>query len=222
MALLLAGLSTTQLHAASCALAPKTVKIVRGKKQVSIVLPAKGSFVEESHYLTTLDKLPKIYPRSMKVQPVGEHAVQCNEGIEEHLKRSLELYRRYKPKATYDSLYSEWWQKVWTPREGGQCGQGSIGDLQLELLTPETELWLLTMMWAPGEKPAHGSRFLLSYKGRHVVAIAGFETGPHVRRFLGGVTPEIQDWLRIVNATKNISIGYLADQTLEPGPIDCQ
>jgi hypothetical protein len=158
----------------------------------------------------------------MKKQPNGEHAVQCDEGISAHLDRSIALYRRYKPEATVADVYPEWWQQVWTPQEGGHCGQGSIGDAQLKMLTPEMELWLLTMNWADDAQPEPGTRFLLSYKGKHVVLIAGFEAGPKQRKFLGGVTPEVHNYLGVINETKGLSLGYLQDQSLVPGPIDCK
>lgn len=204
-----------------CAFAPMTVELEYGKRRIKVELPAKGSLVEESHYVTTEDDLPEIYPRPMTVQPKGERAVQCDEGIDAHIKRSFELYRKFKPDAKFEAVYYHWWEKAWTPQEGGECGQGSIGDLQLELLTPEMELWLLTMMWTEETRPPPGSRFLVSHRGKHIVAVAGFETGPDVRKFLGGVTPEIHDWLGTMNSTRNMRVAYLADQTLDPGPIDC-
>ena len=205
----------------TCALAPYTVKLQRGKKIVAVALPAKGSLVEESHYMTTHDKLPDVWPGAMAKQPKGEHAVQCDEGIVAHLERSIALYRRFKPEATIADVYPEWWQQVWTPQEGGYCGQGSIGEVQLKTLTPEMELWLLTMNWAPDTKPDPGTRFLLGYKGKHVILAAGFETGPRQRKFLGGVTPEVHNYLGVMNETKGLSLGYLQDQTLAPGPVEC-
>lgn len=207
----------------ACTLTPITVELQFDGERVTASLPTTGSVVEEAHYVTTLDKLPDgaSYPRPMAVQPKDASDVQCNEGIEDHLLRSLEIYRGFQPDVTMDDLYSKWWHKVWTPQESAQCGQGSIGDEQLETLTPQEEMWLYTMNWAPGNRPPPGTRFLLSWNGRHVVAVAGYETGPEVPFFLGGASPEVHHWLGTDNHTTEISVGLLTDQSLEPGPIQC-
>jgi hypothetical protein len=57
------------------------------------------------------------------------------------------------------------------------------------------ERWMMNMMWAPGIRPAHGTKFLLSALGRNVVVVAGHETGPAGEQFLGGVTCEVHRWL---------------------------
>src|SRR5690606_32322333 len=70
------GFGSARAATDACALSPYTVNLQRGRKTVAFDLPVKGSFVEESHYLTTEDKLPRIWPRAMAKQPKGEHAVQ--------------------------------------------------------------------------------------------------------------------------------------------------
>lgn len=176
----------------------------------TVNFPARGRFVEESHYVTSSDKFSggRLF------------ADRDDEKINVHLQRSLQLYRRHDPTATLESLYGKPWQKVWTPAEGGAIGQGSVGDIQAAELSPEMEMWLVTMMWAAGEKPARGTRLLLKANGKMVVVIAGFETGPGSSEFLGGVTPEVHQWLGTTSQDK-IEVLWLEDQTAPPGPVVC-
>ncbi len=179
--------------------------------QRSLALPAKGPFVEESHYLTNQDKFPnqQIYPKKVK-----EH-------IRTHLERSLKIYQQYVPEVTLDSLYGESWQQQWTPSEMGHIGQGSIGDQQLELLTPEAELWLMTMMWKRGTRPEPGTKFLLKANRKAVVVVAGYETGPGQRRFLGGLTTEVHHWLG-TDSKSIIEVHSIAKQDIPVGPVVCE
>lgn len=176
----------------------------------TIDLPAEGHFVGERHYVTRQDSFPA--GRSF---PIG-----MEEGIETHLARSLNYYQAFDSTMTLDSLYSATWEREWTPAEGGAIGQGAIGARQVDLLHPSTELWLMTMMWAAGRRPAIGTKFLLKANGKAVVVVAGYETGPGSSAYLGGVTTEVQHWLQATNETM-IQVSYLRDQTLAPGPVDC-
>lgn len=180
-------------------------------KHGGVDLPATGKFVGESHYLTTQDHFPggSKYPTDDK------------EGMTAHLERSLALYQQYDATATLDGLFPPTpWHRVWTPSENGHIGQGSVGDIQLSELTPEMEMWFLTMMWKPGARPARGTKFLLRNGGKQVVVVAGFETGPGSAKFLGGVTWEVHKWLGSDNDTQ-LTLTLLADQSVPIGPVDC-
>ncbi len=171
----------------------------------TIILPITGKFAEESHYVTKADSFNKVWP------------IDSIENIEKHLLQSLETYKRFDSTITFESLYNNYWHKEWTPAEGGHIGQGSIGDIQLQMLTPETELWLLTMMWAPGEKPKAGTKFILSANEKSVVVVAGFETGPADKKFMGGITREVHAWLE-TNSESEIKLEYLKNQQMPEGP----
>ncbi len=175
-----------------------------------ITLPSSGSFVEESHYVTTEDNFGKRQWPNAKTQDIYQH-----------LKRSYDLYKKYDPKAKFEDLYLNSWQKEWTPEEGGHFGQGAVGNAQLTELTTEMEMWFMTMMWAKGERPKRGTRFLLSANGKHVVVIAGYETGPSSKVYLGGVTREVHKWLK-TNSESQITVSLLKDQSIDIGPVTCQ
>lgn len=175
-----------------------------------ITLPVKGKFVEESHYVTNMDKFK------------GNRLFANNktENIDDHLERSYELYKKYDPEMTFDKLFRSSWNKVWTPAESGKIGQGSVGEIQTKKLTPEMEMWFLTMMWASGEKPKIGTKFLLQANNKSVIVITGFETGPGQKKFIGGITREVHAWLKTNNSSE-IKISYLKNQDLPIGPVLC-
>ncbi|MDX2215634.1 MAG: TIGR02594 family protein [Oculatellaceae cyanobacterium bins.114] len=176
-----------------------------GAWERTITLPCAGRFVEESHYSTTQDRFPgeRLFPNTQ------------TENISSHLERSYQLYLAFDQNTSFEALYCNSWNKVWTPAEGGACGQGSVGSKRPD---PEVELWLMTMMWAPGEKPAPGTKFLLSANNRQVVVVAGYETGPGSQEYLGGITREVHAWLR-TNNNSQIEVRYLTDQSMKVGPV---
>jgi uncharacterized protein (TIGR02594 family) len=186
---------------------PQRVQQSNGSWSRSINIPTSGKFVTESHYVTSADAFASKYPSNAR------------EGIDAHMLRSLALYKKFDPSADLDDLYSAGYEKVWTPSEGGNIGQGSIGNSQLTLLKPESELWLMNMMWAAGNKPDPETKYLLSANGRNVVVSAGYETGPGSAKYLGGVTPEVHHWLG-TNNDSIIHIEFLADQTTPVGPVE--
>lgn len=196
---------------ASCESLPYTAHHAFGTTWSRTVnLPATGRFVEESHYVTTQD----IFPNGRLF------ANTVTENISAHMQRSLALYQQYEPTKTFAQLFQFSYQKEWTPAEAGSIGQGSVGDIQKQELTPEKEMWFMTMMWAPGTKPAMGTKFLLSANGKKVVVVAGYETGPRSQTYLGGLTPETHAWLGTTNASQ-ITVSYLKDQTTPIGPLNC-
>jgi hypothetical protein len=206
--------SPDDLRISGCEVTPETVThAFTGSASPwtrAVSLPAKGRFVEESHYVTDQDDFEN-----------GNWPKSKAEAITEHLKRSLEIYQQYDPPATAQQLYANAWQKEWTPQEGGYFGQGAVGEVQRDELTVEMEMWLLTMMWASGERPARGTKYLLTANDRNVVVIAGYETGPSGEQYMGGVTREVHYWLK-TNSDADISIALLKDQSLKPGPVTCQ
>jgi hypothetical protein len=198
----------------SCNTIPKTIKhkfkYRDDKWEREITLPLFGRFVEESHYVTNNDKFESgLWPND------------STENIESHLNRSFEIYKKFDTTMTFVKLYDKYWHKEWTPAEGGHFGQGSIGNIQLEKLSPETELWLLTMMWAPGQKPEPGTKFILSANGKSVIVAAGYETGPADKTFIGGITREVHAWLGS-NSKTEIKIEFLENQKLIVGPTNCK
>jgi len=191
------------IQSASCELKPYVVTLKRSTGIEEITLPQTGKFFGEGHYVTTEDRFESgdRYPARMDPQPSGyPPPFQCNEDINAHLQKSLARFRSFNPTITFDQLYPDKWAKWWTPEEGGRCGQGSRGDAQLGRLTPDKEMWFMTMNWAPGHsRPAMDTRFLASANGRHAVVIGGYETGPGGDDKLGGVTREVHAWLQTDN-----------------------
>lgn len=177
----------------------------------TVTLRATGRFVEESHYVTSLDEFPdgRLFAESK------------DENIDAHLTRSLALYHFFDPNLTLEQLYPNAHNKVWTPPEGGKAGQGAIGAGQVKILEAKDELWLVTMMWAKGHKPKPGTKFLMEANGKQVVVVAGFETGPAGQQYLGGITREVHAWLGTNNQSE-ITISFLKDQTVASGPVTCQ
>ncbi|MDJ0597684.1 MAG: TIGR02594 family protein [Crocosphaera sp.] len=175
----------------------------------TVTLPIQGRFVEESHYATKQDNFPG--------NPNPNFPKSATEGIDKHLRRSAQLYQQYDPSSDVDTLYQTNWQTVWTPPEGGLHGQGSVGNLKP---TVAEEMWFLTMMWAnANEKPSPGTKFLISANNRHVVVVAGYETGPGSQQYLGGVTREVHAWLG-TNNSSYLEIRYLKDQSVPIGPVE--
>lgn len=198
-------------NSGSCETSPYTVKHAFGSSwSRSLPLPATGKFVEESHYVTTLDVFPggRLWANTV------------TENITAHLQRAHIIYKTYDADKTFDQLYRVYYQKQWTPAESGSIGQGSVGAIQKQELTPEKAMWFMTMMWAPGTIPARGTKFLLSANGKKVVVIAGYETGPRAQEFIGGLTPETHAWLG-TNSASQITVSYLRNQTTPIGPITC-
>jgi len=198
------------LPTVDCTPEPITIHRVGGSK---VRLPKSGQMWGESHYVTREDG-----PFSS-----GGYPKNKDEKIKRHLNRSLKAYQHYDPTATFDSLYGDLpqYQQVWTPSEGGNIGQGSIGDSQLRLLTTEAEMWFLTMYWKSSSKPAPFTRFLVSANGKNVVCNAGFETGPGDTNLLGGVTWEVHKWLGTGNSS-DLKVTLLRDQMAPFGPVVCE
>ncbi|MCB9734342.1 MAG: hypothetical protein H6745_17260 [Deltaproteobacteria bacterium] len=105
----------------------------------------------------------------------------------------------------------------WAPfGEGGsQWGQGAGGKPPLA-----AESWYVNMYWR--DRPAAGYRLLVlnPANGRAVVAAGGYETGPGSNTAIGGVAEEVHDHLGTGHRDELV-LGFLVDQSLPWGPIDC-
>lgn len=166
----------------------------------TVTLPATGIFVLESHLLTKEDG--QGWPATVA------------DRIEGHLSRACAALKAGRCEAIYTTRY----HREWTPAEGGRIGQGSVGELRPTVLE---EMWSGNMMWSAKTKPKPGTRFLAQVGKKAVVVVVGFETGPGDRKWLGGLQGEVMWWLGAKNTTP-IRWGRLKDQSLSPGPIDCE
>lgn len=175
----------------------------------TVFLPARGKFVTESHYATTADYFPggRKFPETQ------------SEGISDHLGRSLAILHGWFPKVTLDEVYppSQSWTRVWTPPENGKAGQGSVGELKP---TITEEIWQGNMMWAAGQKPNAGTKFLIENpaNGKSCVIQMGYETGPGSQDFLGGVTREVHWYLGASNST-DLILHKVLDEGAALGPV---
>lgn len=184
-----------------------TVKsVVNTANQGKVFLPRMGLMVEESHYQTQQDyAIIPHWPKSSK------------QGIDEHLEMSCAHYKIFDPTVVCDRLYRQEWERVWTPSEKGNIGQGSRGNYRPLI---SQEMWQGTMMVA-GENFPLNTRMLARFGPRAVVLYMGHEVGPGSKKYLGGMSVEAHAWLGTNNETQ-IELSLLKDQTLPFGPINCK
>lgn len=186
-------------------------------KQGSLSFPRSGNFVTESHYATTEDGFDggRLFPAT------------STEGMATHMDRACDLlhviYGFKDLREDCAEIYNDSWDRVWTPAEGGQQGQGAVGNLRP---TPVQELWQGNLMYSSGGKPRPGTKYIVRNpaSGRAVVVSMGFEVGPNdTGTFLGGLTTETQ-WALDNRSPRNtpMEIGLARDQNLPYGPIDCR
>ena len=157
--------------------------------------PTTGPVVREAHLVTVADDFGGGWPGSFTDQIEAHYASSQAES-------GYEMDRR----------------EPWAPAgEGGsEYGQGSYG----RPLPVLDEAWYVNMYWR--HAPSPGTRILLRNPetGRAVVAAGGYETGPGDPAHIGGVTEEIHHHLGTVHQSV-LLLGFLVDQTLPLGPIDC-
>lgn len=157
--------------------------------------PATGPVVREAHLVTVADDFGGGWPGGF------------TEGIEAH-------YALSEAATGYHMDRGE----PWAPAgEGGsEFGQGSFGDP----LPVEDEAFYVNMYWR--RPPPPGTRVLVRNPatGTAVVAAGGYETGPGNNAHIGGVTEEIHHHLGTGHLSV-LQLGFLVDQTLPLGPIDC-
>ncbi len=159
-------------------------------------LPALGPVVEEAHLVTDDEGFePGRWPASF------------GDRIAEHYARSAE--------ETGAVLARD---QGWAPAgEGGsEFGQAAVG-AKLPVLD---EAWYVNMYWH--DRPAPGTRLLVlnPATGAAVVASGGYETGPGTPEAIGGAVEEIHLSLGTDHRSPLV-MGYLRDQSLPLGPIDC-
>ncbi|HEY8097117.1 MAG TPA: hypothetical protein VIE65_13620, partial [Methylobacter sp.] len=138
----------------------------------AIKFPASGKFVLESHLATNSDSFSggRLFPRTV------------TENIQVHLDNSCHELKKINANIDCAAVYKTRYHNEWTPPEHGKAGQGSVGDVKP---TIQEEMYSGNMMWAPGKKPAAGTKFLASFNGKTVVFVMGYETGPNDSRWLG-------------------------------------
>nr|BFD58897.1 hypothetical protein CKG001_10040 [Bdellovibrio sp. CKG001] len=148
-----------------------------------VYFPAKGKFVQESHYATNQERFANgLFPGS----PI--------EKIDQHLKASFEILKAYVPDAVFEKVYSDNYKRRWTPANDGainEHGQAARGNLRPSLLE---EIWQGNMFFK--KLPPIGSKYLITApNGRKCVIQMGYEIGPGGTKFLGGLTTEVHYYL---------------------------
>lgn len=177
--------------------------------QGRVKFPASGKFVLESHLATTSDSFPngELFPNTV------------TQNIQTHLNNSCQEIKKINAAVDCATVYRTGFHKKWTPAEGGgKYGQGSVGNLKPFI---REEMFGGNMMWAGSNKPKPGTKFLVSYGGKNVVVVMGYETGPGDKKWLGGFQGEVFYFLQ-ANDESIIKIEKLKDQNFSPGPIECQ
>ena len=181
----------TELPAGDCRMTFEAINMIN--RDDPLQLPALGSVVMEAHLVTT-EEFEGTWPTS------------AWDGIEAHYAAS-ELVSGY----SFDR------HEPWAPEgEGGSMwGQGST-----RRPPPLDEAWYVNMYWR--NRPDPGTRMLIfnPVNGRAVVASAGYETGPGSADHIGGVVEEVHHHLGSRHRSQLI-MGFLVDQELDLGPIDC-
>ncbi|WP_374029757.1 N-acetylmuramoyl-L-alanine amidase [Bdellovibrio bacteriovorus] len=153
------------------------------RKHGRVYFPAKGRFVQESHYANNQESFNgRLFPKTE------------TEGMEAHLNRSFEILKRYLPNAVFSDVYNSKYKRIWTPANDGsinEYGQASRGDIRP---SPVEELWQGNMNFV--SLPAVGTKYMLTApNGKKCVIQMGYERGPGSAEFLGGLTTEVHYYL---------------------------
>ncbi len=156
-------------------------------------LPALGPVVMEAHLVTT-EEFPDGWPTSSRDGLAAHYALsEALTGFE---------VDRHEPWAPEGEGGSEWGQ--------GSTRRPPVLD----------EAWYVNMYWR--HRPDHGTRMLVynPANGLAVVASAGYETGPGDPTRIGGAVEEVHHHLGSRHLSPLV-MGFLLDQDLELGPIQC-
>jgi len=167
-------------------------------------MPATGKLVLESHLVSIEDGLSS-FPKD------------TYDKAAEHIAKSCALLKKRFPEADCAKVYGNRYVKQWTPSESGAIGQGSTGKKP----PLDCEMWTVNQYWKPSARPQPGSRYMIEANGKHVIACAGYETGPGSPAYIGGAQGEVFVWLGITNQSQ-VKMGLINDQSLPFGPLDCQ
>ena len=170
----------------------------------TVYLPKSGVFHQEGHLATKNDNFSK-----NRIYPQWE-----TEDIMDHLSRSAKILG-----AKVSDIYTNPWAKKWTPPENGRAGQGSAGKI---LPSVAEEMFIFNMMFRGDSRPPIGEKWLMSYNGKYVVVVGGYEIGPSSRSRLGGVQPEVLYVLGAKTPARLTIHGPLMDQSYKPGAINCE
>ena len=157
-------------------------------------MPAFGKVAQEAHLVTLEEFTDSSWPLS------------GTDGIPEHYLLS-EAVSGYEMSRT----------QPWAPEgEGGsEWGQGSTSRPPAS-----DEAWYVNMYWR--NRPERGTKMLLynPFNQQSVVTAGGYETGPGSADFIGGACEEIHHALDS-NHGSSLVMGFLVNQSLPLGPIDC-
>lgn len=157
--------------------------------------PATGPVVKEAHLVTVEEEFDNTWP------------VSARDGLDWHYAIS-----------TLATGFAGDRTEPWAPAgEGGsRWGQGSTS-VPLPVLD---EAWYVNMYWR--DRPPRGTRMLVRNprNGRAVVAAAGWETGPGSNTAIGGVVEEVHTYLNSGHRD-DLELGFLLDQNLPLGPVEC-
>lgn len=192
---------------ADCALVAERI----GLRQGTLDFPRQGLFVTEAHYATREESF------NGSAYPSVDDA-----GIEDHLQASCDLlHSRYgfQGSSTCAEVFRYSYERVWTPAEGG----GAVGETATGTKpSREQEMFQGNMMYLAGQRPAPGTRYILTNpgNGRSVVVSFGYEVGPSSSTYLGGLTTEVH-WALQDTGTTQLRIGRARDQSLPYGPVEC-
>jgi hypothetical protein len=175
----------------NCALESDAIEMIN--RDDPLPMPTFGPVVMEAH-LVTDEEFSGLWPTALR------------DGIPEH-------YLLSEGRTGYEMSRRE----PWAPEgEGGsEWGQGST--TRPPVLD---EAWYVNMYWR--RRPARGTRMLVynPRNGRAVVTAGGYETGPGAATAIGGACEEIHDHLGSSHRS-SLLMGFLVDQELPLGPIDC-
>jgi hypothetical protein len=221
LALTLFNLGCVTMRVAKDAYDYSTIPFAAKLNNRVVQLPASGKFVLESHLATTADLFPgdgnttkpRLFPKITFA--INKRKIGSDEGIQQHLDREWLEYKKFFPLISFAELFDNTYVKQWTPAEGGQPGQGSVGNTRP---TVAEELWIANMYWASKAKPKPGTKFLMTAHGKRVVVVMGYETGPESHEFLGGAQGAIFKALGMKN-NDFAEIACLKDQRVPVGPV---
>ena len=119
------------------------------------------------------------------------------------------------------------WSK-WCPNCGFQGMERGTGQGSFDIKIPIThERWYMNMRWGSGSaRPANGTKVIIQYGGKAVVAAAGYEWGPAVSTGrTSGISAETAGYLG-TDTNYALQIGFAVDQNIQGedngyGPINC-
>lgn len=210
--------------AVDCSVVETTEQLSTGIKQL---LPAELFSIAESHYISKQDGW--MGPATSETDKIAAHIALSKA----YLKKTYGLTDAQLTKA-----YSPHHATVWNGGDGaGPIGLGGFVHAPgMKNVRPEldAEIFQMNMYWVMTNgpngtilspyAPPYPTKYITSYKGKHVVVSAGYEQGPPLKHGRLGLSPETYYFLGApneMNKTK-VAIGRLKNQNLPYGPVDCK